>query len=88
MELSLGTIFPFMRAEKKSYGTFCSFAVIWQDKRYINENEGRLSSCIVEWTKSYQFWVPNFFVLNVMELVNALFDYLSAIYDNSNLFLL
>ena len=46
------------------------------DKRYINlENEKRLNSCKnmdVVWTERNQFWVPNLFVNDVIEIVRSL----------------
>ena len=48
----------------------------WMDKRYINqENEGRLKDCKnmdVVWTERNQFWVPNLFVNDVIEIVRPL----------------
>ena len=46
---------------------------IWEDKRYIDGNEGRLTDCKswdVVWTERNQFWTPNLFVIDVLELVS------------------
>ena len=45
--------------------------LLWEDKRYIEGNEENVTGCKfvnVEWTKSNQFWLPNFFVVNAIEL--------------------
>ena len=45
----------------------------WEDKRYIVGNEDRMTDCKsnhVIWTEPSQFWLPKFFVWNVIELVN------------------
>ena len=48
----------------------------WMDKRYINhENERRVNDCKnmdVVWTERNQFWVPNLFVNDVIEIVRPL----------------
>ena len=45
---------------------------MWEDKRYIEGNEDRVTDCKsnhVVWTEANQFWLPNFYVWNVRELV-------------------
>ena len=49
--------------------------LLWEDKRYIEGNEENVTGCKfvnVEWTKSNQFWLPNFFVVNAIELARLL----------------
>ena len=46
----------------------------WYDQRYIEGNEGRITGCKsnhVVWTEANQFWLPNFYVWNVRELVSS-----------------
>lgn len=46
----------------------------WEDNRYIVGNEGRKIGCksnYVKWTEANQFWLPNFFVWDVIEMVRS-----------------
>ena len=50
----------------------CSMILKWKDERYKEENQARKTECEsnnVEWTKKNQFWVPNFYVQDALELV-------------------
>ena len=52
-----------------SYRAFAS----WKDERYKEGNEGRLTDCKsgeVTWTETGQYWLPNFFTLDVLEIVS------------------
>ena len=52
----------------------CSLNVSWDDPRYIEGNKFRKSGCksgYVHWTEAHQFWVPNFFVLDKIELASS-----------------
>ena len=44
----------------------------WVDKRFIDVNKARETECTtnqVVWTERGQFWIPNFYVGNAMQLV-------------------
>ena len=46
--------------------------ISWRDERYIVGNQHRIENCEsnqVIWTEAGQFWLPKFFVWNVLELV-------------------
>ena len=51
----------------------------WVDKRYLVEgNMGRMTDCKstdVRWTEPSQFWLPTFFVVDVLEMVSRTFSY-------------
>ena len=51
----------------------------WEDKRYlVEENMGRMTDCKstdVRWTEPSQFWLPTFFVVDVLEMVSGTFCY-------------
>ena len=44
----------------------------WEDKRFIEENKARETECTtnqVVWTERGQFWIPNLYVQNAIQLV-------------------
>merc|ERR1719322_1000121 len=54
-----------------SFGVDVGISLKWDDKRYIEGNEGRITDCKsnhVVWTEANQFWLPNFYVWNAREL--------------------
>ena len=48
--------------------------ISWEDKRYISGNEHRIVECPdgdVVWKEENEFWLPNFYVWDVIELVQC-----------------
>ena len=50
----------------------CRMTISWEDKRYISDNGHREEECPggdVVWDYKNEYWVPNFYVWDVIELV-------------------
>ena len=67
-----GVLYKYFSKKIISNLLLCRISLKWEDKRYIEGNEGRITDCKsnhVVWTEANQFWLPNFYVWNARELV-------------------